>query len=167
MSLTTTARELHQRLERAASVSAAARERATRAMAEAADVHAHARRVTLNSIDIQAQRRAHPTSAGVALGPERDQRAVRAFRVEGVVDGVAAHACWSARGLECSPALWQRIEIVVALGETFDPGGGRPVVQASLNGPPKAVLPTVIRAFSSVTSIELAVGQFAPQSGAS
>jgi hypothetical protein len=116
---------------------------------------------------MRARRRAHQTSTGIAPEPGSGHRAVRAFRIEGVVDGTAAHARWSAQGLECSPALLQRIEIVVAMGETFDPGDGRPVVQASLDGPLVAVLPTVIRAFSSVTSIELAVGQLAPQPEAS
>jgi hypothetical protein len=162
MSPTATARELHERLEQAAAVSAVAHERAARALAAAADVHAQAQRLILISIDIRARRPARPTRSGIALEAENDHRTVRAFRIEGVVGGVAAHARWSAQGLECSPALLQRIEIVVAMGETFDPGGGRPLVQASLDGPLKSVLPTVIRAFSSVTSIELAVGQLAP-----
>lgn len=157
MSPTATARELDERLEQRAAVSAA----------RAAPAAADAQRVRMNSIEIQARRRARPTGAEIALDPDGDHRTVSAFRVEGVVDGVAAYARWSAHGLECSPALWQRIEIVVAMGETFDPGGGRPLEQASLDGPLKAVLPTVIRAFSSVTSIELAVGQVAPQSDAS
>lgn len=167
MSLNTIARVLHEWLEDATVVSTAAGQRAARAIAAAADTHADARRVRSSTIETRSRRRAHPTGAGIALEPGSDHRAVRAFRIDGVVDGVAAHACWSARGLECSPALLERIEIVVAMGETFDPGGGRPLVPASLDGPPKAVLPTVIRAFSSVTSIELAVGQAAPRSGAS
>ena len=167
MSATAIARELHERLAQAAAVSAAARERAGRALAAAAGAHAHAQRVRLSSIDIRAQRRAPPTRAGIAPEADSDNRTVRAFRIEGVVDGVAAHARWSAHGLECPPALLQRIEIVVAMGETFDPGGGRPVVEASLDGPLKSVLPTVIRAFSSVTSIELAIGQLARKSDAS
>jgi hypothetical protein len=167
MSLTATAAELHERLEHALAVSVAVRHRAARAMAAAADANAHAQRLTLFSIDTRARPRAQPTRTDIALGPESDHSTVRAFWVEGVVDGVAAHARWSAHGLECSPALLQRIEIVVAMGETFDPGGGRTPVQASLDGPLKAVLPTVIRAFSSVTSIELAVGPLAPPSTAS
>lgn len=133
----------------------------------AADVNAKARRMRLRAIDTRARRSSGPTGTEIALGSESDHRAVRAFRIEGVVDGESAHARWSAGELECSPALLQRIEIVVAMGETFDPGGGRPIVAASLDGPLKAVLPTVIRAFSNVTSIELAVGQGAPGSAAS
>ena len=167
MGLTATPRELHERLGQAVAVSTAARQRAARAVAAAADAHAEARRVQLRVIDTRVRRSARPTRANIALGSERDHRAVRAFWIEGVVDGVPAHARWSEGGLECSPALLQRIEIVVAMGETFDPGGGRPVVQASLDGSLKAVLPTVIRAFSNVTSIELAVGPLAPGSEAS
>jgi hypothetical protein len=162
MSLTATPHDLHDRLDQATAVSTAARERAARAVAAAVDVHAWARRVRLDSVDVRA-RRGGPARAENAVD-SRNDRPVRAFRIEGVVDGVPAHACWSARGLECSHALRQRIEIIVAMGDTFDPGGGRPPVEASLDGPLKALLPTVIRAFSSVTSIELAVGQLASQS---
>lgn len=167
MVLTATRRELHERLGHAVAVSTAAGQRAANAMAVAANVNAEARRVRLRAIDTRAGLCVRPTRAEIALGSASDHRAVRAFRIEGVVDGVPAHACWSAGELECSPALLQRIEIVVAMGETFDPGGGRPIVQASLDGPLEAVLPTVIRAFSNVTSIELAVGQRAPGSEAS
>lgn len=146
------------RLARARTASAVARERAARAVAAAVDVYANASRVLLDSINIRARRGAHPVAEEIALGATSDPRSVHAFRIEGLVDGVPAHARWSERGLECSPALLPRIEIVVAMGETFDPGGGRPVVQASLDGPLKAVLPTVIRAFSNVTSVELAIG---------
>jgi hypothetical protein len=167
VSLTASPRELHDRLGRATAVALAARERAARAMAAALDVHAHARRLRLDSTDTRARRGAHPIAEEIALDAGSDHRSVRAFRLEGVVDGVPARARWTERGLECSPALLQRAEIVVALGETFDPGGGRPVVQASLDGPLRAVLPTVIRAFSRVSSIELAVGRCSPPSEAS
>lgn len=166
MGLTASPRGLHERLGRAAAVSAVARERAARAVAAAVDVHAHARRLLLDSIDARTRRGAHCTGEEIALGTASD-RSVQAFRIEGIVDGVPAHAHWSERGLECSPALLPRIEIVVAIGETFDPGGGQPVVQASLDGPLRAVIPTVIRAFSRVTSVELAVGRCSPQSEAS
>jgi hypothetical protein len=169
MSLTATPHDLHDRLDQATAVSTAARRRAARAVAVAVDVHARAvdvyawaQRVRLDSVDARARRRG-PARAETAVGSDNDHP-VRAFRVEGVVDGVPTHARWSARGLECSPTLLQRIEIIVAMGETFDPGGGRPPVEASLDGPLKAVLPTVIRALSSVTSIELSVGQLASQS---
>jgi hypothetical protein len=165
MGLTASPRELHDRLGRAAAVSTVARERAARAVAVAVDVHAHARRLLLDSIDARTLRGAHRTGEKIAVGTASD-RSVQGFRIEGLVDGVPARARWSEHGLECSPALLPRIEIVVALGETFDPGGGRPVVQASLDGPLRAVLPTVIRAFSRVSSIELAVGRCSPPSEA-
>jgi hypothetical protein len=161
MSLTASPHELHDRLGRATAISTAARERAARAVAAAVDVTGRARHVCLESIGIRGQR---DRLAGHEIPSDPS---VRAFRIEGYVDGALAHARWSERGLECSPALLSRIEIVVALGETFDPGGGRPVVQASLDGPLRAVLPTVIRAFSKVTSIELAVGRCTLQTRAS
>jgi hypothetical protein len=167
MNLTASLHELHARLGQAAAASAVARERAIRAVARATDIHARAERVRQDATNARAQRATDPSRRESALGTANDQRSVQAFRIEGVVDDVPATAHWSPRGLECSPALLERMEIVVALGETFDPGGGRPVVQASLNGPLNAVLPTVIRAFSSVTSIELAVGPASPQYKAS
>jgi hypothetical protein len=167
MSLTASRRELHDRVDQAAAASAVARERAIRAVAEATDIQARVRRVRLAAKETRARSGTDRARWAGALGTVDDHRAVRAGRIEGVVDGDPAHAHWSPRGLECSPALLERMEIVVALGETFDPGGGRPVVQASLNGPLKAVLPTVIRAFSSVTSIELAVGRASPRYKAS
>ncbi|HKA82768.1 MAG TPA: hypothetical protein VKD21_02835 [Acidimicrobiales bacterium] len=158
MGLTAIPSELHDRLDRATAVSTAARERAVRAVAMAVDAHARAQRVRLDSIDRRtrsdgAQRPRHE----VAVGTTGGARSIRAFRVDGFVDDAPAYARWSDHRLDCSPALLDRIEIVVALEETFDPGGGLPVVQASVDGPVKSVLPTVIRAFSRVTSIELAV----------
>src|SRR5262245_18027690 len=102
MSTTAIARELHERLEQATAVSMAASQRAARAVAVAADAHAHSRLARSSSVDTRARRSAHATHAAMARQPE-GHRAVRAFRIEGVVDGVAAHAHWSARGLECSP----------------------------------------------------------------
>ena len=144
-------------------VSTVARERAAKAIAAAVDVMGQARHVRLDSTDTRSRRDASRSGHEIAGFPSG--HAVRAFRVEGDVDGAPAHACWSTeRGLECSPALRPLIEIVVALGETFDPGDGRPVVPASLDGPLSAVLPTVIRAFSRVISIELAAGRCTPRS---
>jgi hypothetical protein len=164
MSLTVSRRELHDRLDQATAAAAVARERAIRAVAEATDIQAHVVRVRLAAIETRARRGTDRARRDGALGATRDHSTVRAFHVKGLVDGVPAHASWSERGLECSPALFERMEIVVALEDTFDPGGDRPVVQASLHGPLKAVLPTIIRAFSSVASIELAVGSVSSRS---
>jgi hypothetical protein len=163
MSLTASRPELRDRLDRARAMFTVARERAAKAVAVAVDVTGQARHARLDSIGTRSRRDASRTGPGVAGFP-RDH-AVRSFRVAGDVDGAPCHARWSSeRGLECSPSLRPRIEIVVALGETFDPGDGRPVVQASLDGPVSSVLPTVIRAFTRVTSIELAAGRCTPRS---
>jgi hypothetical protein len=165
MGLTASPRELHERLDQATAVSTAARARAVRAVATAVDVYARAQRLRLGfrqqRLDLMVIRTrrdgAQRAAKDVAIDTTGGGRSIRAFRVDGFVDDTAAYARWSERRLDCSPALRDRIEIVVALGETFDPGGGLPVVRASLDGPVKSVLPTVIRAFSRVTSIELAV----------
>lgn len=165
MGLTASPRELHDRLGQATAVSTAARERAVRAVAAAVVVYARAQRLRLDSIATRTRRDgADGAASEVVVGTTGGPRSIRAFRVDGFVDDAPAYARWSARRLDCSPALLDRIEIVVALGETFDPGGGLPVVQASLDGPVKSVLPTVIRAFSRVTSIELAVDRSSRQS---
>ena len=166
MGLTASPRELHERLGQATAASTAARARAVRAVATAVDVHARAQRLRLDSIVTRTRRDgADHAECEVAVGTTGGARSIRAFHVGGFVDDAPAYARWSERGLDCSPALLDRIEIVVALGETFDPGGNLPVVQASLDGPVKSVLPTVIRAFSRVTSIELAVDRPSRQSG--
>lgn len=165
MGLTASPRELQDRLHEATAVSTAATARALRAVATAVDVHARAQRLRLGAMVTRtrpdgARRGEHEVAAGAIGG----SRSIRAFRVDGFVDDDPAYAHWSDRRLDCSPALLERIEIVVALGETFDPGGGLPVVPASLDGPVKSILPTVIRAFSRVTSIELAVDRHSRQS---
>ena len=166
MGLTASPRELHDRLDQATAVSTAARARAVRAVAVAVDVYARAQQLRLDSMVTRKRHDgARRNGQDVALGTTGGSRSIRAFRVDGFVDDAPAYARWSERRLDCSPALMDRIEIVVALGETFDPGGGLPAVQASLDGPVKSVLPTVIRAFSRVTSIELAVDRPFRQSG--
>jgi hypothetical protein len=98
--------------------------------------------------EARRERRASPRSA---------DRSVRSFVVEGSVDGVAQTARWNPTdGLTCAPELLLRAQAVVAVGETF--GGGRSstaTIQAGLQGHPTAVLLTVVRAFSTVTSISV------------
>jgi hypothetical protein len=172
MGLTASPRELHERLDQATAVSTVARARAVRAVATAVDAHARAQRLRQDferqRLDLMVSRTrrdgAQRAAKDIDFGTTGGATSIRAFRVDGFVDDAPAYARWSERRLDCSPALLDRIEIVVALGETFDPGGGLPVVQASLDGHVKSVLPTVIRAFSRVTSIELAVDRPSRQS---
>ena len=81
------------------------------------------------------------------------------FVVTGEVDGRPAVARWSpSGGLICPAAVRDRAELVVALGETFGAGiDGREPVVAALDGDATAALLTVMRAFSRLTSLDVAV----------
>jgi hypothetical protein len=83
---------------------------------------------------------------------------VLSFVVKGFVDGYPAHARYQEGQLWCSAEVAERAEVVVALGETFDPGDGGPEVLASLATTPTAALLTVMRSFSQVSSVELGLG---------
>jgi hypothetical protein len=81
-----------------------------------------------------------------------------AFAISGEVDGTPTFAHWSREdGLVCPPELRRRAEAIVALGDTFGGKADLPVLEASLDagGNSTAVLLTVLRAFSSVTSIDV------------
>src|SRR3954469_16307887 len=87
-------------------------------------------------------------SASVATG----------FVVRGVVDGRPTVARWVNGRLVADPELVRRAQVMVAMGEYFgsehDPSH---LVMASLEGGGCAVMLTVMRAFSRVTSIELPI----------
>ncbi len=87
---------------------------------------------------------------------------VQNFVVQGVVDGRPATARFVDGQLFCTAEVARRAEVVVAIGETFDPGDGGPVLQASLDDTATAALLTVMRAFSQVTSVELGLGRPIP-----
>lgn len=87
---------------------------------------------------------------------------VLSFVVDGFVDGQRAHARYADGQLWCSAEVAERAEVVVAMGETFDPGDGGPEVRASLATTPTATLLTVMRSFSQVSSVELGLGPAAP-----
>ena len=60
---------------------------------------------------------------------------------------------WSPEGFTCDPALLARAQVVVGMGEVFGTEDGAPTatrVPASLDGPPLAVMLTVLRASSRV-----------------
>ncbi|HEY7070420.1 MAG TPA: hypothetical protein VH479_09915 [Acidimicrobiales bacterium] len=80
------------------------------------------------------------------------------FLVNGFIDGEPAHARYMDGQLFWSAEVATRAEVVVAMGETFDPGDGGPEVLASLASTPTAALLTVMRAFSQVSSVELGLG---------
>ena len=80
---------------------------------------------------------------------------VQSFVVTGFVDDLPAHARYVEGRLWCSAEVAERAEVVVAMGETFDPGDGGPEVMASLDSTATAALLTVMRAFSHVSSVAL------------
>jgi hypothetical protein len=78
------------------------------------------------------------------------------FVIEGIVDGRAVTARWRGGGLVADEELRRRVQVIVGMGEEFtldDPSVGS--VRASLDGDLTAALLTVLRAFSSVTTIEV------------
>lgn len=77
------------------------------------------------------------------------------FVVRGFVDGRPTVARWAAGELEADPELVRRAQVVVGLGERFEPADGARTVVASLDGDCQAALLTVLRAFSQVTSCQL------------
>jgi hypothetical protein len=78
------------------------------------------------------------------------------FVVRGMVDGLPSVARWSpTTGLDADPAVRQRAEIVVALGESSAGEADGEQVVASLDGPLPAALLAVVRAFSRVTAVDL------------
>jgi hypothetical protein len=84
------------------------------------------------------------------------------FVVRGVIEGRPSVARWVNGRLIAEPELVRRAQVMVAMGEYFgsehDPSH---VVMASLEGGGYAVMLTVMRAFSRVTSVELAVDDHA------
>lgn len=78
-----------------------------------------------------------------------------AFTLCGEVDGVLVRADWSVEGgLDCTPALLERAQVVVAMGETFAGHRGGPRRVATLDGPRTAMLLTLMRACTTVLSVE-------------
>lgn len=82
----------------------------------------------------------------------------RLFRLEGVIDGEPVVAVMRADGLMADDALLQRADITVALGEEFEYEDGS-VLPASLEGPPTAILLTLIRACDRTLLLEMDLGR--------
>jgi hypothetical protein len=78
------------------------------------------------------------------------------FTVRGIVDGYPTIARWRPDHLDCDHEVLQRVQVIVAMGEEFRPADGPgPAIAASIEGPPLAVLLTVMRAFTRITSIDV------------
>jgi hypothetical protein len=85
-----------------------------------------------------------------------DREAPYCFTVRGIVDGYPTIARWRPDHLDCDHELLQRVQVIVAMGEEFTPADEPgPSVPASTEGPPLAVLLTVMRAFTRITSIDV------------
>ena len=98
---------------------------------------------------------------GVRSGRRRPPSGKPWFTVRGILDGRPTTAHWAPGFLDCEPELARRADVVIALEETFRsvevPGA---VVRASLEGPPIAVLLTIMRALSTVTAVDLSLEVF-------
>jgi hypothetical protein len=78
---------------------------------------------------------------------------MKAFSVEGTIDGEPVQAVYGDGLLFADSALFDRARVVVALGDRFEDG---PVtLLASLAGPPEAVLLTLIRACDAPTTVQI------------
>jgi len=89
---------------------------------------------------------------------ERDSQWAAGFVVRGFFDGRPSVARWVNGRLVADPEIVRRAQVMVAMGEYFgsehDPSH---VVMASLEGGGYAVMLTVMRAFTRVTSVELPI----------
>jgi hypothetical protein len=77
------------------------------------------------------------------------------FEIEGDVDGRPCSAKWTGHRLEADPELLHRARIVVAMGDTFGCGEGRPDLEASLDDDGVAMMLTLVRAFSGVAVVRV------------
>lgn len=136
---------------------AAATSQSYDAMARSCHLVAAARRNLVQAERLHIDARA-PRGHGRPPVPEP----IGGFHVEGLLDGQPMTAVLVDGGLECTPELLARAEIVVSLGETFG-GDDVPYVAASLTDGPTAMLLTVLRAFSVVHSVAIMPGT--PASG--
>jgi len=78
----------------------------------------------------------------------------RYFRLEGLVAGRPVLAAIRTGDLIADEELMQQARLVVALGETCERPNGN-VMAASLDGPPMAVMLTLIRACDRPISVQL------------
>jgi hypothetical protein len=78
---------------------------------------------------------------------------MKAFSVEGTIEGEVVGAVYGDGLLVADPTLLARAEIVVALGDRFEDDDVD--LAASLAGPPEAVLLTLIRACDAPTVVHI------------
>lgn len=135
--------ELYERCWQARATSLACRVRAGRLKQEATAACWRAVQLLVDTMECRG-------SAAHA----RCEVGISTFLVGGLVDGAEAEATFENGRLRCPDVVLHRAQMVVAMGETFsDPDSG--TVAATLDGPPGAVLLTVMRAFSRVLVLEV------------
>lgn len=80
------------------------------------------------------------------------------FDLTGVVDDRVVTARWEGGRLVSDPLLVERARLVVDLGEVFGGDDGLPRIRASLDGSPRAVFLTLVRACSRVIRARYGLG---------
>src|SRR5262245_41505115 len=133
--------DLHRRWEAARARSARSQERAAELVAAATLNRTRAEKVRLRSMALRG-------------ADDAPARSLVGFRIDGTVEDQPCVATFVDGTLSCSPSLLHRADIGVAMCETFWDGCGR-WVTASLDGPVVAVLVTLMRACSRISSIEM------------
>jgi hypothetical protein len=83
-----------------------------------------------------------------------DDHPVRWFSVDGHLAGQPVWARWSNGVLRCDPRLRTQAQLVVDLGTVFVNDEPAARVEATLTGPPAAVMLTLAQACDVVTSID-------------
>jgi hypothetical protein len=77
------------------------------------------------------------------------------FTIEGVLDGRPTVARWLDGQLDAEPELLRRAHVVVALGEEFSCEDGPHGLRASIDDGGVALLLTLMRALTEVTSVDM------------
>jgi hypothetical protein len=170
--------KVHDRIQRAKEVASALGEESLRLMNQARDMRDECARVRGRDTPVSGWRseKAPATTVEVPLYVDRSAVGVgateaaaiqslrehprlhlRTFRVEGTIGDHLVMARYEAGGLlDCDPLLRTHAELVVALGESFPLGDADDPLPATLDGPPVAVLLTLMRA-SLITKVEATV----------
>ena len=79
------------------------------------------------------------------------------FHLVGTVDRQTVQATCDGRNLRCDQELWHRAQVVAALGDEFrDTTSGRRL-QACTEGPPLAIMLTLMRACDTIVGAEIGV----------
>jgi hypothetical protein len=84
------------------------------------------------------------------------------FHLVGIVDRQTVQATCDGRSLRCDQELWDRGQVVAAMGDEFsDTASGRRL-RAGTKGPPLAIMLTLMRACDTVVGAEIGVHDAPP-----